>query len=72
MSMDGLFEIRVPLIFAVHDAFIKIEGYCIWQPFPPSRILKPYVYSIQINNQTFLNAKCLRICRAQLGLFNKI
>ena len=35
---------------------------------PPSRILKSYVYTIQINRQTFLSTKCLRGYRAGPGL----
>ena len=36
--------------------------------FPPSRILKPYVYITKINSQTFLTTKCLRAYRAGQGL----
>ena len=32
--------------------------------FPPCRILKPYVYTTQINSQTFLSMQCLRAYRA--------
>ena len=61
-------------VIALYAVFIKIRGYWIWQPFrkmavqfvtfPPSRILKPYVYITQIYSQTFLSTKCLRACRA--------
>ena len=34
----------------------------------PSKILKPYVYIIQINSQTFLCPKCLLVYRAGPGL----
>ena len=36
---------------------------------PPSRIVKPYVYIVEINSQTFLNMKCQRLNRAESGLF---
>ena len=36
--------------------------------FPPSRILKPYVYITQINSQTSIPPKCLRAYRAGPGL----
>ena len=35
---------------------------------PPSRILKPYEYNIQINSQTFLSKKCPRVYSAGPGV----
>ena len=40
--------------------------------FPPSRILKPYVYITQINSQTLSSTKCLRVYRAGPGLLFKM
>ena len=37
--------------------------------FPPSRILKPYVYITQTNSQTSILPKCLRAYRAGPGLY---
>ena len=38
--------------------------------FPPSRILKPYLYITQINSQTLSSTKCLRAYRAgPVGIF---
>ena len=39
--------------------------------FPPSRILKPYLYITQINSQTSIPPKCLRAYRAGPGLVMK-
>ena len=44
------------------------QRYAQFLKFPPSRILKPYVYISQINSQTFLSTKCLRAYRAGPGL----
>ena len=42
--------------------------YAQFLKFPPSRILKPYVYITQINSQTSIPPKCLRAYRAGPGL----
>ena len=42
--------------------------YAQFLKFPPSRILKPYVYITQINSQTSILPKCLRAYRAGPGL----
>ena len=42
--------------------------YAQFLKFPPSRILKPYVYITQINSQTLSSTKCLRAYRAGPGL----
>ena len=64
-------------IIVLHDAFIdgNIEfakwpspRYAQFFKVPPSRMLKSYVYIIQINSQTFLSTKCLRVCREEFGL----
>ena len=42
--------------------------YAQFLKFPPSRILKPYVYITQIYSQTLISPKCLRAYRAGPGL----
>ena len=42
--------------------------YAQFLKIPPSRIVKPYVYIIQINSQTFLSTKCLLVYWAGPGL----
>ena len=42
--------------------------YAQFLKFPPSRILKPYVYITQTNSQTSILPKCLRAYRAGPGL----
>ena len=42
--------------------------YAQFLKFPPSRILKPYVYITQIYSQTSIPPKCLRAYRAGPGL----
>ena len=44
-------------------------NYAQFLKIPPCRMLKPYEYIIQINSQTFLSMKCLRVYRAEPGLF---
>ena len=44
----------------------------VFVKIPPSRIFKPYVYVIQINNQTYLTMKCLRVYKAGPGLIEKL
>ena len=42
--------------------------YAQFLKIPPSIIVKPYVYVIQINSQTFLSTNSLRVYRAGPGL----
>ena len=42
--------------------------YAQFLKFPPSRILKPYVYITQINSQTLSSTQCLRAYRAGPGM----
>ena len=44
--------------------------YAQFLKFPPSRILKPYVYITQIYSQTSISPKCLRAYRAGHGLLS--
>ena len=46
--------------------------YAQFLKFPPSRILKPYVYITQINSQTSIPPKCLRAYRAGPGLHSRL
>ena len=45
--------------------------YAQFLKFPPSRMLKPYVYITQINSQTSIPPKCLRAYKAGQGLHQK-
>ena len=54
--------------FGSHFVKWPSSRYAQFLKFPPSRILKPYVYITQINSQTSTSTKCLRANRAGPGL----
>ena len=54
--------------FGSHFEIWPSPRYAQFLKIPPSRILKPYVYIIQINSETSLSTKCLRAYRARSGL----
>ena len=54
--------------FGSHFEKWSSPRYAQFLKFPPSRILKPYVYITQINSQTSSSTKCLRAYRAGPGL----
>ena len=54
--------------FGIHFEKWPSPRYAQFLKFPPSRILKPYVYITQINSQTSILPKCLRAYRAGPGL----
>ena len=54
--------------FGSHFEKWPSSRYAQFLKFPPSRILKPYVYITQINSQTSILPKCLRAYRAGPGL----
>ena len=56
------------ITFGSHFEKWPSPHYAQFFKFPPSRILKTYVYITQINSQTFLNTKCLRAYWAGPGL----
>ena len=54
--------------FGSHFEKLPSPRYAQFLKMSPSRTLKPYVYITQINSQTFLSTKRLRIYRAGRGL----
>ena len=65
-----LFLFNGDIKFGSHFEKWPLPRYAQFLKFPPSRILKPYVYIIQINSQTSIPPKCLRAYRAGPGLIS--